>query len=448
MFEPFASVYATKMVPNNQPDADTRYQKLLEAVKFVYASTFFKTARNYMKATHHTTRDEKMAVVIQEVVGSRFGDRFYPNISGVMRSYNFYPTGHASPEDGIVELALGLGRTIVDDGVSWSFSPAYPRSNPPFKSTGDLLKSTQTLFWAIHMGKPPAYDPIKETEYMERYDIGAGEYDGALRFVASTYLPRDDRITSGTAEQGPRIIDFSPILKDRMLPLNDLLLRLKEICESTLGTMVEIEFAVRLDRERCMPAELGFLQVRPMVVSQEQVTVRREELTGDNVLLSSETVLGNGVLDTIRDVVFIDPERFDVRQSHRIASELESFNRDLIEARRPYVLIGFGRWGTTDPLGGIPVDFGQISGAKVIVEASLPDLNFMMSQGSHFFHNITSFKIFYFSIPHEGGYRIDWEWLMKQREVSRTRFVRHIELDAALTVTVDGRCGWGVISHE
>lgn len=448
MFEPFASIYATKMVPNNQPAADIRFHKLIEAVKFVYASTFFSVARSYMRATHHVTQDEKMAVIIQEVLGSRFGNRFYPHISGVMRSYNFYPTGHAAPENGVVELALGLGRTIVDDGISYSYSPAYPRANPPFKSTGDLLKSTQTAFWALNMGNPPAYDPIKETEYMARYDLGDGEYDGSLRFIASTYLPRDDRITSGTAERGPRVINFTPILKDGMLPLNDLLLALKEVCEDTLGTMVEVEFAVRLDRESCKPAEFGFLQVRPMVVSQAEVAVPREELTGKRVLLSSETVLGNGTLETIRDVVFIDPEQFDVSQSHRIASELETFNRALVDAGTPYVLIGFGRWGTTDPLGGIPVNFGQISGAKVIVEAPLPGLNTTMSQGSHFFHNITSFKIFYFSIPPDTGYRIDWEWLMKQHEVSRTQFIKHIELAVPLTVKVDGRSGRGVMHHE
>jgi hypothetical protein len=448
MFEPFASVYATKMVPNNQPDADTRFRKLSEAVKFVYASTFFKVARNYMRATHHATIDEKMAVVIQEVVGSRFGDRFYPHISGVLRSYNFYPTGHGTPEDGVAELALGLGRTIVDDGVSWAFSPAFPGADPPFKSMRDRLKHTQTSFWAVNMGKPAAYDPINETEYLAAYDLGDAEYDGTLRFIASTYLPADDRITSGIEERGPRIIDFASILKDRILPLNDLLKTLKKACEDTLGAMVEIEFALTLDRESCDPARFGFLQVRPMVVSQAEVDLPEAELSGERVLLASETVLGNGALDTIRDVVFVHPERFDTMKTQQIAAEIEPLNRRLVEAKKPYLLIGFGRWGTTDPPAGIPVDFGQISGAKVIVEAALPNLNIIMSQGSHFFHNVTSFKIFYFSVPHGSEYRIDWEWLMKQRTVSETHFVKHVELDAPLLAKVDGRSGRGVIMHE
>jgi len=448
MFEPFASVYATKMVPNNQPDADTRFRKLLEAVKFVYASTFFKVARNYMRATHHATIDEKMAVVIQEVVGSRFGERFYPHISGVLRSYNFYPTGHGTPEDGIIELALGLGRTIVDDGVSWSFSPAFPGADPPFKSMGDRLKHTQTTFWAVNMGKPAVYDPIKETEYLATYDLGDAEYDGSIRFLASTYMPADDRITSGIEERGPRIIDFAPILKDRILPLNDLLKTIKSACEDTLDAMVEVEFALTLDRESCNPARFGFLQVRPMVVSQAEVDLADGELRGERVLLASETVLGNGTLDTIRDIVFVHPDRFDTMKTHQIAAEIEPFNRRIVEAKKPYLLIGFGRWGTTDPAAGIPVNFGQISGAKVIVEAALPNLNIIMSQGSHFFHNVTSFKIFYFSIPHGSEYRINWEWLMRQHTVSETDFVRHVELARPLLAKVDGRSGRGVIMHE
>lgn len=447
MFEPFASVYATKMVPNNQPDADSRFRVLDAAVKFVYASTFFKAASNYMKVTHHTTRDEKMAVMIQEVMGTRFGDRFYPHVSGVIRSHNFYPTGNAVPEEGVADLALGLGRMIVDDGVSWSFSPAYPRTDPPFKTTGEMLKYSQTKFWGINMGKPPSYDPINDIEYMKKYDLGDSEYDGTLRHLASTYDPQNDRINIGIGSKGPRIITFAPILKARILPLNDLLQDLLKTCEDKLGTMLEIEFAMRLGRENCSPAEFGFLQVRPMVVSQASVEVSQEDLNGDDVLLASDNVLGNGTIDDIRDIVYILPDRFDVKNTGQIARELETLNRSLVDAKKPYLLIGFGRWGTTDPLGGIPVDFGQISGAKIIVESSLPDYNFIMSQGSHFFHNVTSFKIFYFSLPQGGEYEIDWNWLDRQKTVEETQSARHVVLTAPLSVKVDGRSGSGVIRH-
>ncbi len=447
MFEPFASVYATKMVPNNQPDADSRFRILDEAVKFVYASTFFKAASNYMKATYHTTRDEKMAVVIQEVMGTRFGDRFYPHISGVIRSYNFYPTGNAVPEDGVVDLALGLGRMIVDDGVSWSYSLAYPRTDPPFKSTGEMLKYSQTKFWGINMGKPPAYDPIKDIEYMQKYNLGDSEYDGTLRHLASTYDPQNDRIDIGTGTKGPRIISFAPILKAKILPLNELLKDLLKTCEDTLGTMLEIEFAMRLARDNCSQADFGFLQVRPMVVSRANVELSQEDLSGDDVLLASDNVLGNGTIDDIRDIVYILPDRFEVKNTCQIARELETLNRSLVDEKKPYLLIGFGRWGTTDPLGGIPVDFGQISGAKIIVESSMPDYNFVMSQGSHFFHNVTSFKIFYFSLSQGGRYKIDWNWLDKQQTVEETQSARHVVLSTPLRVKVDGRNGSGVIQH-
>ena len=448
MFEPFASVYATKMVPNNQPDADSRFRRLIEAVKFVYASTFFKSAGDYMKVTHHSTRDEKMAVIIQEVVGERFGERFYPHISGVMRSYNFYPTGNAVPEEGVVDLALGLGRAIVDDGTAWSYSPAYPRANPPYKSIGDLLKESQLKFWAINMGKPPTYDPIRDTEYMRRYGIEESEYDGTIRHIASTYDPQDDRISMGTSGKGPRIIDFAPILKANMLPLNELLMTLLRACEEKVGSLVEIEFAVKLGREECTPAKFGFLQVRPMVVARAEVDIGDGEMSGGGVLLASETVLGNGVLDSIRDVVFVDPDRFDTRITRDVVGELDIVNRSLVDAKRPYLLIGFGRWGTTDPLAGIPVEFGQISGSKVIVELSLPGPGSTLSQGSHFFHNITSFKIFYFSVHHWEEYGIDWEWLKGQTMISEGRYVRHVELRSPLMIKVDGKSGRGVIRHD
>lgn len=448
MFEPFASVYGTKMIPNNQPDTDSRFRKLVEAVKYVYASTFFRAAANYMKATHHSTLDEKMAVIIQEVVGSRFGERFYPHISGVVRSYNFYPSGNASPDQGVVDLALGLGRTIVDDGVAWSYSPAFPKVGPPFNNVNDLLKNSQTEFWAVNMSAQGAYDPVNETEYMEKYDLADAEYDGTLRHIASTLDPQDDRIITGVGTKGPRIIDFAPILKSGVIPLNDLLKELLETSEARLGTKVEIEFASRLGRKNCAPAEFGFLQIRPMVVSEAEVELDEDEMKLENVLVASETVLGNGVLDTIKDIVFVDPESFDVGKSRIIAGQLETFNEALLEADRNYLLIGFGRWGTSDPSGGIPVTFDQISGAKVIVESSLPKLTFQLSQGSHFFHNVTSFKIFYFSVYHWGEYDIDWDWLKRQKVVRQTEYVKHVELPSAVTVKVDGMNGRGVILYD
>ncbi|MFZ2053030.1 MAG: PEP/pyruvate-binding domain-containing protein [Candidatus Aminicenantales bacterium] len=447
MFEPFASVYATKMIPNNQMSPDSRFKKLVEAVKFVYASTFFKDAKNYIRATKHTTADEKMAVIIQEVVGVRHGQCFYPHISGVARSFNFYPLGHSMPAEGIIDLALGLGKAIVDDGIAWSYSPAYPRANPPYNTLADLLTQTQSEFWAINLGWPAEFNPIKETEYMMKFSLEEAEKDGVLQFLASTYRAQDDKIVYGIAEKGPRVIDFAPILKFDLMPLNALLKELLKICEDTLGRMVEIEFALTLDERRGIPARFGFLQVRPMVVSSARVSISAEELVGKNVLLASESALGNGVLDQIKDIVYVKPERFNVHYSETVASELERLNHWLVTFDSPYLLIGLGRWGTSDPQAGIPVNFGQICGAKVIVECALPETSSMLSQGSHFFHNITSFRVFYFSLGAEDRFKIDWDWIQRQPAVHETDHVRHVRLPAPLTIKVDGTSSRGVIHH-
>ncbi len=448
MFEPFASVYATKMIPNNQFDPDIRFRKLIEAIRYIYASTYFKDARNYMRATRHSTEDEKMAVIIQEVVGARHEDRFYPHISGVARSYNFYPLGNARPGDGVIDLALGLGKIIVDDGIGWSFSPAYPQANPPYMTISDLLDQSQTVFWAVNMGEPPEYNPIRETEYLLKCSLKDAEEDGVLPCMASTYQPHDDRIVPGISEGGARLIDFAPILKYDIIPLNEMLKTLVKTCEDVLDRMVEIEFALTLDTRHKASARCGFLQVRPMVVSEACVEVSPAELCSDGVLVASEMAMGNGVTDDIRDIVYIKPERFSPNRTETIAAELESFNRSLLSTGAPYVLIGFGRWGSSDPQGGIPVNFGQISGARAIVEATVPEMDFMLSQGSHFFHNITSFRVFYFSVPHWEKYTIDWDWLRDQEVIAETELIRHVRLSAPLKIIVDGTTSRGVIRHE
>ncbi|MBN2489232.1 MAG: hypothetical protein JXQ29_00080 [Planctomycetes bacterium] len=448
MFEPFASVYTTKMIPNNQQDVDTRFRKLVEAVKYVYASTFFGNAKSYIRATRHQTTDEKMAVILQEVVGTRHGSRYYPQISGVARSYNFYPLGHARPSEGVIDLAIGLGKTVVDDGVAWSYSPSYPHANPPYNAVRDLLKQTQTRFWAVHMGEPAAYDPIRETEYIVQYDLADAEADGTLAFVASTYRATDDRIVMGTRTPGPRIVDFGPILKGEQVPLNEVLRRLLKACEEALGCMVEVEFAATLDEARGVPARLGFLQVRPMVLTHDIVDIGPQDLLGERTVVACESVLGNGIVDSVRDVVYVKPETFHITRTTEIAHELGEVNGTLLAEGRPYVLLGFGRWGSSDPQGGIPVNFGQISGARAIVEIALPDGSGMLSQGSHFFHNITSFKVCYFSVEYEQRHRIDWDWLRRQKVAHETDLLRLIRLDGPLEIRVDGRTGRGVIRHD
>jgi hypothetical protein len=442
---PFAGVYSTKMIPNNQLEPDERFRKLAEAVKLVWASTYFRSARAYRATVDAGPREEKMAVLLQEVVGRRHGERYYPDISGVARSYGFYRFGSARPEDGVVLLALGLGKTIVDGGVSWTYSPAHPRASAPFTSTADLLKSTQTEFWAVNMGKPPAYDPVRETEYLSRSSLMDAEEDGTLRFTASTWDAASDRLVPGTYVTGSRVLNFAPLLVHGQYPLGDVVKSLLSTCGTAAGGPVEIEFAATLDPRRSPPLRLGLLQVRPMAVSTELVDVTREARPGWRVLLSSDRVMGNGIVDGIRDMVYLPPDRFDARHSRAIAEEIAARNRALLEEGKPYVLVGFGRWGSADPWLGLPVAWGDVAGAKVLVEASRPERGIEMSQGSHFFHNISSFGVSYFSLPPEGPGTLDWEWLESRPAVAETPFVRHVRSAGPLRVEVDGRTGRGII---
>lgn len=452
LFRPFAGVYETKMVPNNQPDADTRFRRLVEAVKFVYASTYFRNAKSYIRATDRTSADEKMAVVIQEVVGDRRGDRFYPNVSGVGRSYNFFPAKGVDPGDGVVNLALGLGKTIVDGGASWIYSPTRPKAPPPFNSTREMLRLTQLDFWAVNMGKPRVYDPMAETEYLVKTDLAAADYDDTLAGVASTYDARRDRLVPGTGAEGPRVVDFAPLLSHSELPLNDVIRELLSVGERALDQAVEIEFAVKLPVRGRREARLGFLQLRPMLVSSEEVEIGDDELARQDLLLASDRVMGNGAPSTIRDIVYVKPDSFEPRLTRRIAAELETVNRPLVEEASPYLLVGFGRWGSSDPWLGIPVNWGQIAGARVIVESTLPGMDVEPSQGAHFFHNLISFQVCYLCVRHEteGGVArsgIDWGWLDGWPAVSETEHVRRVRLDQPLEIKVDGRSGRGAIWH-
>jgi hypothetical protein len=438
--EPFAGIYHTKMIPNNEYDPDIRFRQLTEAIKFVYASTYFKAAKVYRKTIGHKVTDEKMAVIIQELVGRRYRSRFYPEVAGVARSYNYYPLRPARPEDGVVNLALGLGKTVVDGGISWVYSPAFPKAEPPFLSTPDMLVDTQTEFWVVNMGEPPKYDPINEAEYITLENIATAEADSSLQYVASTYNTMSGRLSIGTGFKGPRVLTFAPLLLLKLVPFNDLMKSLLSICEQSLGTPVEIEFAMTFN-----PHRFGFLQVRAMAIPTDMVHVSEAEMEEAKVVISSDGVLGNGAVDNIKDVVYVIPERFELKNTKAIVPELELFNDKLLSAGLPYMLIVFGRLGTTDPWLGIPVQWGQICGAKVIVEATLANVRVELSQGAHYFHNMINLGVKYFSLPFNQQNRIDWKWLREQEIIDETDFVRHVRLKAPLKIRVDGRKGRGVI---
>lgn len=446
LYQPFAGIFITQMLPNNEPREEDRQKKLEDAIKLVYASTFFKQARSYIENTAHRVEDEKMAVVIQEVIGKQHGDFFYPDFSGVGRSYNYYPFGEAKPEDGTVNLALGLGKSIVDGGASIRYTPAYPGVLPQFANIQDMLSNSQKEFWAINLKDGTVNGIDKEDQFLLKRDISDAEADGVLDFIASTYSWDNDQIYDGIGRPGPRIVTFAHILKNEIMPLSRLLIDLMNLCEQAMGCPIEIEFAVNLDSQRALPARFGFLQMRPIVDKDELVEIRFEDYSKSSMLCCTDSALGNGVLKEIQDIVVIRPEKFDAAKTPQMAEEVGQMNMMLKDKERPYILIGPGRWGSTESWLGIPVKWGQIDGAKVIVEAALETMNPDPSQGSHFFQNITSLRIGYFSVPLQNDERfVDWDWLQQQKSQTETEYVKHILLESPVRVMIDGRKGSGII---
>lgn len=444
---PFAGVYGTKMTPNDAFDPETRFRRLVEAVKFVWATTFFRDARAAVRAAGRDPDEEKMAVIVQEVVGRRHAARFYPDVAAVARSYNFYPYASASPGEGVIDLALGLGKTIVDGGRTWTYSPDRPKAAPPLAIPEGLLEQTQTGFWAIRMGPPPAFDPTAEVEYMEHCDLADAEADGVLHRVASTWDAGRDRLVPGTAAIGPRVLDFAPLLHFDLWPFTSAVRGLMTLFEEALESPVEIELALTFPDRAGDPARLGFLQVRPMARTSEAIDVPETDLSAAATVIASARVLGNGVTRGIRDIVYVRPDRFDVMRTRAIAAEVGALNRRLVEAGKPYVLVGFGRWGSSEPTLGVPVTWPQIAGARAIVEAVSPRLRADMSQGAHFFHNIVGLRVPYFSIGTRGNGRIDWDWLASLPRIEEGPYASWVESPGPLTVRVDGRTGRGVIAR-
>ncbi|MCF7911981.1 MAG: PEP/pyruvate-binding domain-containing protein [Candidatus Cloacimonetes bacterium] len=446
--EPFAGVYATKMLPNNQPDIETRFHKLTEAIKFIYSSLFFSESRDYFRSIGRKVEEEKMAVIIQDVVGNHYGEDFYPLISGVGRTYNYYPVQDSKREDGVINLALGLGKTIVDGGSAWIYSPLSPQSPPPCNSNKSMLDNSQREFWSIKMEVIKEFNPISEMEFMRKQSIEKAEDDGVLSLLCSTYDYQNDRFISGIQEKGARLLDFSPILKYKKIALNDILKKLLHICREQYQADVEIEFALeKITAETSGESvyHLGFLQVRTMQTLADNGNLSQLEYLPSALLAESSSVLGNGRRDDIYDVVFVKPDTFSAINSRTIAREIAEINRELTTEHRPYLLIGFGRWGSSDPWLGIPVTWSMISGAKAIIEATLPQMKPDLSQGSHFFHNLIAFGIFYLSIQEDKKKTIDWNWLNEQKIIRETDHVCLVRCSRNMEVIVDCVANRGVI---
>jgi CheY-like chemotaxis protein len=445
-YQPFSGVYDTFMLGNHDPDLEVRLRQLTEAVKRVYASTFSQHTKIYVRATPYRLEEEKMAVLIQEVVGAAHGQRFYPDFSGVVRSRNFYPMEPQTPKDGFAAVALGMGRAVVGGGKCLTFSPRFPRHLVQFSSVEDILANSQTEFWALELNQRVHHEDPADDLREASFPIRVAEADGTLHMVASTYSVENHAVYDGLSRPGARIVSFAPILKHGLFPLPQILDQVMTIGEDAMGRPVEIEFAVRLPRGPGEEAEFGFLQMRPLVMSREGGELRMGQVPMDALICQSSKVLGHGRIADLQDVIVVDFHRFERARSHDVAQSVAQFNAQLVSAGRPYLLIGVGRWGSNEPWLGIPVAWDQISGARVIVESGFKDFRVTPSQGSHFFQNLTAFRIGYFTVnPDAGEGFVDWDWLTAQAGAEDQGCVRLLHFDQAITVLMDGKTGRGMI---
>jgi hypothetical protein len=443
-YQPFTGVYETFMLGNQSADPDMRLAELIDAIKRVYASTFSRHAKAYVRATPYRLEEEKMAVIVQQLVGTAHGQRFYPDFSGVVRSHNFYPVPPMMFADGIAAVALGLGRAVVDGGKCLTFCPRYPQNLLQFSSVDDMLANSQTEFWALELDGVPQGRPGHLHEL--RFGLEAAEADGTLPAVASTYSVDNQAVYDSVSRAGVRIVSFAPVLKHGMFPLAAILEMLVKAGEDALGIPVEIEFAVRLPERSGESADFGFLQIRPLTLSRDQQDLSLDNLDLGQLLCQSSKVLGNGRIENLNDVVVVDAQRFERSRSQEVAKAVAHFNGLLTAENRPYLLIGVGRWGSNDPWLGIPVEWDEISGARVIVEAGFHDFRVTPSQGSHFFQNLTAFQIGYFTVnPDAGEGSVDWEWLNDQPSVDEDGCVRHLHFDTPMRVVMNSRQSQGII---
>jgi hypothetical protein len=443
---PFAGLYSTYMLPNNHKEFDLRFKQLRSAIKLVFASVFYKSPKEYVRNTSFRIEEEKMAVIIQQVVGQRFKQRFYPVVAGVAQSYNFYPISYLEPSDGVVELALGLGATISDGGRAYRFSPNFPEMNPPYSSIDEFMEKSQNKFYSLSMDQPDI-DIIRDEKHtLCQLDLAQAEEDGIFHYVASTYSVQDNVIRDTLSASGPRLLTFANILKYEAFPLSEILKEIFEIGCSAFGSHVELEFAVNLFKDKSRKPEFYLLQIRPMVAGQETIEVSLDETSQDDWICASHHAMGNGVIDDIHDIVFVDPDLFDISKSIQIATEVGEFNQRFIEENRNYILMGFGRWGTNDRWLGIPVEWYQISKARVVVESNIGSFIVDPSQGSHFFHNMISLRMGYFHIKNKSKREfVHWEWLQQQPVFRRGQFIKHLRFDQPLKVKLNGRTSSGVI---
>jgi hypothetical protein len=445
LMQPFAGIYDSILLPNESWETDFRFQEVCNAIKYVYASTYFEKARTYIKSTPKNLGDEKMAVLIQEVVGKKHGQYFYPTISGVAKSYNYYPSGGCKPEDGIVYLALGLGKAIVDGGCTFCFCPEQP-TIPMFGTPKDFIKHSQRNFYALNLKSVYRIVNKNEETALSKLDKDVAKDHGVLEKIASTYFVRDDNLSPGVYDEGSIVINFAPIIEYDSIPLAQSLKLLLRISEIALGYPVEIEFAVNVGVAESDKAELVILQIRSMLPPGKTHDIIIGEYNQKNDLCYSENALGNGIIEHIQDIVYVKSS-FEMANSARAVTQIRKINTKLMGEGKPYMLVGPGRWGSADSWLGIPVIWSDIAGTKVIIETPFKERAIDPSQGSHFFHDLISSQVGYLITKEDKG-NIDVQWLDSLPSIEDMTDVRHVRVPFELDVKIDGKLGKAVIQKK
>ncbi|OQC17820.1 MAG: phosphoenolpyruvate synthase [Firmicutes bacterium ADurb.Bin080] len=445
--QPLAGVYRTFMLPNNHPDKEIRLRQLTDAIKLVFSSVYLSDARTFLESLNFKAEEEKMAVIIQETVGSIQGDHYYyPHISGVAQSYNFYPMAHMKHTDGIANIALGLGKSVVEGKLNFRFCPRYPETD--VLTPEEMLRSSQKKFFALDLSKND-FDLTKGEEItLENLSIKDADEQGTLKYIASVWDYENNRLTDNLEAKGLKVITFSSILKYNYFPLAKIISELLEIGEIALGIPVEIEFAVNLNVTSSYNNKPTFyiLQIRPLSVNVDAYRIDTSQLIKEELLMYTEHGMGNGIINDLTDIIYLDPSKFDKTRTQEMQEEIEKFNNKMAERGKRYILIGPGRWGSRDRFLGIPVRWPQINRAKVILETGLPDFIVEASQGTHFFHNLVAMNIGYFTIPYISQTDfVDMDWLLKQPISERGDFFVHLEFSKPLIVRMDGKTGLAVI---
>ncbi len=445
-YQPFAGIYSTYMIPNINDDEHRMIQELSMAIKSVYASAFYKDSKAYMAATLNVIDEEKMGIVLQEVCGSQYGDRFYPTISGVARSVNFYPIEPERPEDGIANVALGLGKYIVEGGITLRFSPKYPKKILQWASPEMVLRETQRHFYALDLNGDHFKPCVDDSTNFVKLRISDAEKDKSIKWLASSYDFENNMIRDGVNYPGKKLITFSNILKNEMFPLADILKSVLEIGQREMNKGIEIEFAVDLNVPKGQPVGFYILQIRPIVETTETIDEDLSDIKQEDTIIKAVNALGNGIVNNVHDFVYVKPDSFDSANTREIAGRIGHLNDQFLAENKNYILVGPGRWGSTEPWLGIPVKWPQISAAHLIVESGLKNYRIDPSQGTHFFQNLTSFKIGYFTLNpfiNDGFYDIDY--LSKFDAQYEDEYIRYIRFEQPLIIKIDGRKKVGVV---